>query len=295
MKIVYLSAPDLFNVPEADNIGGREHGYQLATLGEPLRRKNLQLVPHAWTNTAAIDWANIAGVVIGTCWDYYDYHEDFVAALSEIEAKNIPLFNPLSLVIWNSRKTYLRDLEAKGVRTIPTLWLKKPDNQRLEEAFQELEADRLVIKRQIGAGAANQLLFDRTSIPQSYPFDSMVQPFMPLIQTEGEFSFIFIDGQFCHALLKIAKSGDYRIQGHFGGREVRYEPSAQELATAHSVLETLPEMPLYARVDMLRGDDGELLLMEVELIEPYLYPEQSDRLGDMFADALSLRLPTHRS
>lgn len=294
MKIVYLSAPDLLNAPEADKIGGREHGYQVATLGEPLRAKNLQLVPHAWTDTAAIDWANIAGVVIGTCWDYYDYYEDFVATLSDIEARNIPLFNPLNLVIWNSQKTYLRDLKAKGVPTIPTLWLKNPDNQRLERAFQELGADRLVIKRQIGAGAVNQLLFDRTSIPQRYPFAAMVQPFMPSIQTEGEFSFIFIDGKFCHALLKIAKSGDYRIQGHFGGREIRHEPSAQELATANSVLETLPEIPLYARVDMLRGDDGELRLMEVELIEPYLYPEQSDRLGDMFADALSTKLQTGR-
>lgn len=41
---------------------------------------------------------------------------------------------------------------------------------------------------------------------------------------------------------------------------------------------------------MLRHPDGSLLLMELELIEPYLYPEQGARLGRLIAKAVKARL-----
>ena len=120
----------------------------------------------------------------------------------------------------------------------------------------------------------------------------MVQPFLPMIQQEGELSFIFVDGQFSHALMKRAKPGDYRIQSSYGGIEEAIEPSADDMAAAHAILGTLDEMPLYARVDMLRDEDGALLLMELELIEPYLYPEQGPNLGRLMARAVAGRLKT---
>jgi len=118
----------------------------------------------------------------------------------------------------------------------------------------------------------------------------MVQPFLSTIQDEGGYSFIFIDGGFCHALLKTAKSGDYRIQSSYGGTETAVTPSASDLADATAILATLDETPLYARVDMLRGEDGGLLLMELELIEPYLYPLEGPELGPMMARAVASRL-----
>lgn len=118
----------------------------------------------------------------------------------------------------------------------------------------------------------------------------MVQPFMPKIQEEGEYSFIFIYGSFSHALLKQAKAGDYRIQSTYGGVETAITPSDDDLADAAAILDILREIPLYARVDMLRGDDGRLLLMELELIEPYLYPLEGKRLGRMMAMAVRMRL-----
>ncbi len=50
------------------------------------------------------------------------------------------------------------------------------------------------------------------------------------------------------------------------------------------------DTPLYTRIDMVRADDGKLLLMEAEAIEPYLYPEQGPELGERLADALAARL-----
>ena len=90
--------------------------------------------------------------------------------------------------------------------------------------------------------------------------------------------------------MKTAKAGDYRIQSTYGGRETPITPSDTDLAEAQAVLATLDETPLYARVDMLRGADGRLLLMELELIEPYLYPLEGPELGPMMADAVARRL-----
>jgi hypothetical protein len=41
---------------------------------------------------------------------------------------------------------------------------------------------------------------------------------------------------------------------------------------------------------MVRAPDGGLVVMELELIEPYLYPEQGPRMGELFAEALERRL-----
>ena len=122
------------------------------------------------------------------------------------------------------------------------------------------------------------------------PHPMMVQPFLSKIQEEGDYSFIFIDGIFCHALLKTAKSGDYRIQSTYGGRETPIAPTPEDLFEATTVLQTLDERPLYARVDMLRGEDGRLLLMELEMIEPYLYPIEGPNLGPMMANAVHRRM-----
>ena len=124
------------------------------------------------------------------------------------------------------------------------------------------------------------------------PHAMMVQPFLPTIQSEGEYSFIFIGGEFCHALVKRAVPGDYRIQSKYGGTETPVDPPADDLSEASAIIAMLDEAPLYARVDMVRREDGRLLLMELEAIEPYLYPVEGPRLGDMIAEAVRQRLET---
>jgi len=118
----------------------------------------------------------------------------------------------------------------------------------------------------------------------------MVQPFLPTILSEGELSFVFIDGTLSHTLLKRAAADDYRIQSSFGGVEFVFTPGPEDIHAARQILQALDEIPLYARVDMLRGADGQLLLMELELIEPFLYPLQGPDLGKHMANGLRRRL-----
>jgi hypothetical protein len=114
----------------------------------------------------------------------------------------------------------------------------------------------------------------------------LIQPYLPAVAEEGEYSFLFFGGEFSHCAQKVPARGDYRVQSRFGAKEHVYAPSSDELALARRVLAAANTELLYARVDMVRGLDGALAVMELELIEPYLYPEQGPRMGELFADAL---------
>jgi len=287
MKIAYLSSSVTLPGSPARRDDAFEHDLMMAALRPAFAVLGYEVEDVDWA-APDCDWSRYAAAMIGTTWDYWDRAEAFLARLADIEAL-IPLYNSGALVRWNSHKAYLRDLEARGALTIPTVWIDRVDTAAAERAFASLGPD-LVFKRQIGAGAAGQYRL-RPDMPiPDMPHPMMVQPFLPQIQSEGELSFVFIDGVFCHALKKQAKAGDYRIQSTYGGYETAITPNAADQAAARAVLELLEAPPLYARVDMLRGEDGVLRLMELELIEPYLYPEQGPELGPRLADAVHRRL-----
>jgi len=287
-KIAYLSST--VTLPGSPNrrSDAVEHDRMMDALREPFAARSLHIHDVAWNDPDA-EWSDYDGALIGTTWDYWDHQETFLKALNQIEA-SVPLFNPAALVAWNSHKGYLRDLEAKGARLIPTLWMDQVTPVLAAQAFDQFGCDDLVFKRQVGAGADGQHRLKRGDQVPEMPYAMMVQPFLAMIQTEGEISFIYIDGKFCHALIKRAADGDYRIQSTYGGIEQAITPSTGDLAAAQAIVDTLDGPPLYARVDMLRSDDGGLLLMEMELIEPYLYPLEGPELGPRLAEAISRRL-----
>jgi hypothetical protein len=287
-KIAYLASRVTLPGSPIRRTDAFEHDYMMDALRGPFEARGMRVEDVAWDDQKA-DWADYAAVIIGTTWDYWDRLEEFLAALERIEGQT-RLFNGSALVRWNARKTYLRELETKGAKLIPTLWMDVADEAAAKAAFDTFGADDLVFKRQVGAGAKDQHRVKRGELIPAMPHAMMVQPFLPMIQTEGELSFIFIDGEFSHALIKRAQPGDYRIQSTYGGREEKITPSAEDLAAARAIIGTLDEAPLYGRVDMLRGDGGGLLLMELEVIEPYLYPVEGPELGERMAAGIARRL-----
>jgi len=270
-----------------------EHDLTIAALTPAFKDHGLQL--------RVIDWeapiAQFAGadlVLLGTAWNYQDHAAAFLRKLDLLEEGGVTLCNSTQIIRWNIRKTYLRELADAGIRTIPTLWRETVTVKGITEALGVFECDRVVVKRQVGAGALGQELIARSSLPSSdwnFGAPAMIQPFLPAIASEGELSFVFIDGELSHALRKRAKPGDYRIQSLYGGREEMWEPSAKDIAAARGVLEAVPVAPpLYARIDMVRMEDDMLAVMEAELIEPYLYPEQGPNLGERLAKAIAKRI-----
>ena len=270
-----------------------EHDLEVAALRPAFAAAGLQLVEIDWR--APLDrFDGFELILLGTAWDYQDHPEEFIARLDALAAKGIAVCNPPAAVRWNADKRYLQELEARGAAIIPTLWRDDAGTADLAAAMDHFASDRVVIKRRIGAGGLGQLSFSRDTLPgpdwrMGRP--CMIQPYLPAIRDEGEFTFVFIDGAFSHGVRKTPSMDDYRIQSLFGGSEAAFAPSPLDLATARAVVEALPVTDLlYARIDMVRLPEGRLAVMEAELIEPYLYPEQGRELGKRMAAAIARRL-----
>lgn len=286
MKIAYLCSHDTLPDAECRRADAFEHDLMMQVLQPAFRQNDLWLEAVDWR--ADLDWSAYAAALIGTTWDYCDNFPQFISQLASIESST-KLFNSMTLVRWNGCKTYLQDLALEGASVIPTLFFAELNETNLRESFAMFGTD-LVCKYQTGAGAIGQ---HRIRLGDDMPRMNgpvMVQRFLPTILTDGEISFVFMDGNFSHAVCKKPKPGDYRIQSLYGGTENAFKPSAEDLAAARQILITLPEMPLYARVDMVRSERGTLMLMELELIEPYLYPTPDCALGEGLALALRKKL-----
>lgn len=289
MKIAFLACPDTLPGSPTRRPDAFEHDLQIAALREGLGTR---------AEVTAIDWrapleelARFDLAILGTPWDYTRVKDEFLARLEALEAAGVTVCNPLAVVRWNADKLYLRELAERGAATIPTLWPERAGPADILAAFDHFGCDRVVVKRRVGAGAIGQDSFSRAAPPPAgwlINQPAMIQPFLSAIQSEGELSFIFVDGALSHALVKQAVPGEYRIQSLYGGIEVPLSPAPADRAAAEAVMAMLPfaEAPLYARIDMVRLDDGALAVIEAELIEPYLYPEQGPQFGAMLAEAV---------
>ncbi|MEQ8826610.1 MAG: hypothetical protein RIC82_02375, partial [Parvibaculum sp.] len=219
-----------------------EHDLTIALLEAACAAEGLGLRVIDWeAPLAAFD--GVDAVMLGTAWNYQDKPQAFLARLAALEARGIAVHNPPEMVRWNMTKTYLRALAGKGAATIPTLWLEDVTARDAQAAFGRFDCDRLVVKRQVGAGAMGQVLLHRDDPPETdwrFGHAAMVQPYLTSIESEGELSFVFIAGELSHALRKRPAAGDYRIQSLYGGIETRHEPSPDEARAARGGHAALP-------------------------------------------------------
>lgn len=267
-----------------------EHDRQVDALRPALAAQRIELIEIDWAAPLE-DFGGLSLVMLGTAWDYQDRKDEFLARLEALETRGVAACNPPDVVRWNATKTYLMGLAERGAATVPTLWLDDASHGDVVAAFDHFGTDRVVVKRQVGAGALGQHSFTCDHPPAgnwTLGHPAMIQPFLPAIAEEGEYSFVFIEGEFSHAILKRPAAGDYRIQSMFGGIDQAITPAPADLASARAVLASLPfSALLYARIDMIRLADGALAVMEAELIEPFLYPLEGPELGERLATALA--------
>ena len=292
MKIAFLACPGTLPGSPTRRYDAFEHDYQIAALRAGSNGR-AEVIDIDWREPLH-QFSDCRIALIGTAWDYTEAKDEFIAKLEALQAAGVQVCNSAEVVRWNADKRYLQDLATRGAVTIPTLWVDRPCATDIARAFDLFGCDRVVAKRQVGAGALGQSSFrcgDPALAGWAMDRPGMIQPFLPAIQGEGELSFIFIAGALSHALTKQAQPGEYRIQSSFGGIETAITPTPADRATAEAIIAALPfaAAPLYARIDMVRLDDGRLAVMEAELIEPYLYPLQGPGFGALLADAV-LRL-----
>lgn len=261
-----------------------------------LTNKGINLHREVW-NDPGVNWAAYDAVILKSPWDYHEKHTEFLSWMDGLTQQGVRAFNSAEIVRWNSDKHYLKDVPEAGLPAIPTLYLEKNtsvDSKR--NYFQELHATRLVIKPCISAGAKNTVLITPEEFADRIPLINtwlkeesyMVQPFVEEIIT-GEWSLLFFGGKYSHSLLKTPKDRDFRVQHYLGGKVSYREADETLVAQAAEFVSAFASDTLYARVDgvVIRGT---FHLMELELIEPYLFLDNDPERLENYYQALKSKI-----
>lgn len=258
-----------------------------------LSRRGFAVDEVPWRRAA--DWAAYEGVIIRTTWDYHRDLEAFLAALQAIARSGTPLANPLALVRWNATKTYLADLAGLGAEVVPTAFGVGLDAERVAGLPAELGQERCVLKPQVSASAEDTYRLEgpvdhgeAAALAARFVGRGwMAQPFVASIASQGEASLFFFAGRYSHAVRKVPRAGDFRVQEEHGGAISPLFPDAAQRAAAEAVLARLRgPPPLQARIDLVQLEGGSHALMELELIEPSLYFRTDAGAAVRFADAV---------
>ncbi|MFD7547787.1 RimK family alpha-L-glutamate ligase [Streptomyces sp. NPDC059816] len=230
-----------------------------------------------------VDWAAFDLAAIRSTWDYAQRVPEFLDWAARC-ARLSRLANPEPVVRWNSDKRYLGDLARAGVPTVPTRYL--PPGADGEPP---VDGTPYVIKPSQGAGARLAARYEGTpadaerarehlALLHAEGLTAMVQPYLRGIETTGERALVFAGGRFLHAIRKgaVLTAGTAHDAARDPHPEVRgWRATQEERALAEAALAAVPfaDALLYARVDVVDGEDGAPRLMELELIEPYLFLE----------------------
>ncbi|MGC1470604.1 MAG: hypothetical protein WA793_14610 [Sphingorhabdus sp.] len=226
-------------------------------------------------------------------WGYQRDVPGWFALLDRLEEEGLPLANPSKVLRWNSDKAYLAELSAAGVATVPTLIRESMSDAALESARDIFDSPRLVVKPPISGGADGTYLIGPSDpLPaEAIGQRMLVQPFLPAISEDGEYSLFYFGGTYSHAISKHPAEGDFRVQEQFGGVERGIDAPDDAKVLAEAALAATDRLldcgPLtYARVDMVRDGEGNFRLMELELIEPSLFLHFAKDDGALFAAAV---------
>jgi glutathione synthase/RimK-type ligase-like ATP-grasp enzyme len=261
-------------------------------VADVLRRLGVEVHPAVW-DAPGVDWTRFDRVIIRSTWDYHLKPGRYEAWVRSFLSRPNQLWNPPAVVLANLSKRYLIELAQQGVNVVPTLCIEAGDGPPLRGVIERHGWDEVVIKPAVSASGRGTWRSSRAAAEgdqerfaaQSRAHDVLVQQYCPEVASYGEWSLVFFDGEYSHAVLKKPAEGDFRVQRHLGGTPVAATPSAGLVAQASAILQKVGEPLLYARVDgIARGSD--FVLMELELNEPFLFLSLSEGAAARFAAAI---------
>lgn len=233
-------------------------------------------------------WSDYDLCLIRTTWDYQERFEEFCQWITTV-SQQTKLYNPVSIIHWNSHKSYLRELEQNGIPIAPSVWLDQGNTYDIKAIMQSKGWQKGFIKPLIGANARECCRFDsnqqgwaeaQTHIDRLLPTEDLVlQPYLATVESFGETSGIFFNNELSHGTRKIPVEGDFRVQDDYGAVDYPYQLTPGELEVAQKALayvcnKYLPptiNSLLYSRIDFLHDQNGQVYLNEMELIEPSLF------------------------
>lgn len=236
-----------------------------------------------------VDWSAFDLVVIRSTWDYFDRLDEYLQWADHVDSV-ARIINSPRVIRWNSHKGYLIELGDAGIPVLPTLALARgtadPVARLLATGWPEV-----VVKPAVDGGARGALKAPSAS-PEAAAHlrelvaagDTIVQPYAAGVEA-GEVSLFFFGGELSHAVRKVPKPADYRVQALHGGSEEVHLPSGTELEVGRRAMALAPDALFYARVDLI-DVGGQPTLMELELIEPDLFLRLAPGSAARFAAAV---------
>lgn len=249
----------------------------------------------AWDDPG-VDWAEARRVLIRSTWDYERRRDEFIDWARKVQQLTT-LVNTAQVVEWNTDKIYLLDLIGTELPVVPTLGV----DSEFELAPAVAAFEPAVVKPRVGAGGRGVVVFDLEpggpeglDESQLQPGPWVVQPLVESVHTEGETSVFVLGGRVVSQVRKLPAPGEIRVHEEYGGTAEAVEVTAEagDLALrAVEVAEKLLATVLpYARVDLMRLADGQLVVSELEVVEPGLYldvvPGNAAAFADVVADLL---------
>jgi glutathione synthase/RimK-type ligase-like ATP-grasp enzyme len=252
-----------------------------------------------WDDANA-DWASFDVALLRSAWDYAERVTEFLAWV-ERASKLTHVLNPLPVVRWNTDKHYIAQLAAAGVATVPSTFIEPGDDagQAIGKLLELHDNAELVVKPAIGAGSRDTERHRRTELGPAVAHAKrllnanrsvLVQPYLERVDRDGETALMFFEGRFSHAIRKgsLLPPGGVATKGLFAAESITPRvPGADEMRLAEKIVAAVPfGIPLYARIDLIRDDDGAPCLLELELTEPSLFFAHAAGSAEKFTAAV---------
>lgn len=272
--IAFLTSREIASLTDDDKLAVPE-----------LASRGIRVEPAVWTDEP--DLAAFDLVVVRSPWDWQEQPERFASVLS-----SAPRLENRSAAKWLDKR-YLLELASRGVRIIPTRVVASADE------LGACEHPRAVLKPALGAGGHRTWRFDAAEAPRIAELARaahvagalLLQPYVDEVETDGEWSLLFFDGVYSHALKKRAAKDEFRVHVEWGGTVEQATPTPAIVADAQRALDAAGERFLYARVDGIVSPRlGGFCLTELEVVEPELFLRMDARAPVRFAEAISRRL-----
>ena len=257
-----------------------------------LCRRGHRAAPVVWDDPS-VEWSRWDAVVIRSCWDYHLKIDRFRRWLDGLAGGNPLVINSPDLLRWNMHKRYLLDVERAGARIPATIVIAQGEQESLRNHLERAGWAEAVIKPAISAtGHKTRLVRGMPSGEDEGAFAEMVtggdvlaQAYVPEVRVHGEWSLVFFEGHYSHAALKRAAPGDFRVHIEWGGTVETAAPPPALIAQAQALMDRLALRATYGRVDGTEVE-GNLMVMELEVIEPELFFDRHPMAASRLADAV---------
>ncbi|TQJ57456.1 hypothetical protein OHU34_05175 [Streptomyces sp. NBC_00080] len=208
------------------------------------------------------------GVVVRNSGPVLGYRKEYEAFRERALHDGVRVYNPLTGRADMAGKQYLLDLSAAGRPVIPTV-------DRPEDLHRLPEAERYVVKPKLGADSIGLRILPPDALPALADGSVLVQP---CVDFAYEVSFTYIDHDFQYALYAPRPDRRWQLEP--------YRPTVRDLEFARRFIDWNGLAHGIQRVDACRAPDGELLLVELEDLNPYLSLDALDEAGqDSFVAA----------